>query len=204
MFSFHDKSKFNRTWIRWSTAVLLAHFITGLIIVMALNAKAVNHVLIPIGQFLGIFQIIWPEHPLYSLHFLATKSVFAFAHHDARSGLKLWTLEYDTYTLLIFIALSGVMGWVIATYRQQAISIPHGPFISCAAGIFFAALSVSYITVIDHCSGATWVGFVALYGMGINEFELYPAYQIICAAIGIAVLAGGLMWLRFIKNRVLA
>ncbi|WP_455207806.1 hypothetical protein [Kaarinaea lacus] len=200
MFSFHDKAQFNRSWIQWTTMVLLAHFVIGLISVMVLNGKLVNHILTPIFQFLGIFQIIWPEHPLDSLHFLATKSLFAFAHHDARSGLNLWTLDYDTYTILIYTALSVLLGWVISTYRQ-AKTIPLNPVIICALGTFFVALSVSYMTVIDHCSGATWVGFVALYGLGFDEFELYPAYQIICGALGIVGITGSLIWLTNSKNR---
>ena len=181
--------------------VFLAHFVIGITIVMALNGKLVNHILTPVFQFLGIFKLIWPEHPLDSLHFLATKSLFAFSHYDPRSGLNLWTLDYDSYTLLVYVLLSAFMGWVITTYRQQAISIPYGPAIVCGLGITLVALSVSYMTVIDHCSGATWVGFVALYGMGFDEFELYPAYQIICAALGITGVIGGLIWLINIKNR---
>ncbi len=204
MFSFHDKAQFNRSWLQWTIIILVAHFIVGLIIVTLLNGKLVNHILLPVFQFLGIFQIIWPEQPLDSLHFLATKSLFAFAHKDPRSGLNLWTLEYDSYTLLIYIVLSALMGWVISTYRQQAISIPIGPAITIAIGLFFVALSVSYMTVIEHCSGATWVGFVGLYGMGFDEFELYPAYQIICAALGIAAVSGGLIWLINSKNRAFA
>jgi hypothetical protein len=204
MFSFHDKSQFKRNWILWTVMIFMAHFITGLVIVMALNGKLVNHTLAPVFQFLGIFQIIWPEHPLDSLHFLATKSLFAFSHYDPRSGLNLWTLEYDSYTLLVYASLSVLMGWVIATYRQQAISIPYGPAITCGLGVLLAALSISYMTVIDHCSGATWVGFVALYGMGFDEFELYPVYQIICAALGTAGIISGFIWLINIKNRAFA
>jgi len=204
MFSFHDKTQFNRSWFQWTVAVLLAHFVVGLLLVMALNGKLVNHTLAPVFQFLGIFQIIWPEHPLDSLHFLATKSLFAFSHYDPRSGLNLWTLEYDSYTLMVYVTLSLFLGWVITTYRQQAISIPLGPAISCGVGVLLVALSISYMTVIDQCSGATWVGFVAMYGMGFDEFELYPAYQIICAALGITGIIGGFIWLINIKNRAFA
>ena len=204
MFSFHDKRKIRRQWLFWSTIVLATHFVFGLLIIMVLNGTIVNHALTPIFQFLGIFQIIWPEQPMSSLHFLATKSLFAFAHQDPRSGLNLWTLEYDTYTLLVYIAVSAVLGWVATIYRNQAISIPLGPLYSVFAGGLFVALSMSYMTDIEHCSGATWVGFVALYGMGFDEFELYPVYQIICAAIGIVGLVGGLTWLRINKNRAFA
>ena len=177
------------------------HFVVGLAIVMILNGTLVNHALTPIFQYTGMFSLIWPEQPIGSLHFLATKSLFAFTHHDARSGLNIWTLEYDTYTLLVYVALSVVMGWIITTYREQATTIPLGALIACIAGIFLIAVSVSYMSVIEHCSGATWVGFVTLYGMGFDEFELYPAYQIICAAIGILALTSGLIWLSASKNR---
>ena len=204
MFSVHDKHKFREQWLLWSTLVLAIHFVGGLILIVVLNGTMVNHALTPIFQFLGIFQLIWPEQPMSSLHFLATKSLLAFAHQDPRSGLNLWTLEYDTYTLLIYIAVSVVLGWVITTYRNQAISVPLGPLYMVIVGGLFIALSISYMTVIDHCSGATWVGFVAMYGMGFDEFELYPVYQIICAAIGIAGLVGGLVWLRISKNHAIA
>jgi len=204
MFSFHDKRKFRRQWLLWAAIILSMHFMLGLILTMVLNGTMVNHGLTPIFQFLGIFQIIWPEQPMSSLNFLATKSLFAFAHQDPRSGLNLWTLEYDTYTLLTYVIVAAILGWVVTTYRNQAISVPLGPILTIFAGGVFVAVSMSYMTVIDHCSGATWVGFVALYGMGFDEFELYPVYQIICASLGILGLSGGLVWLRIVKNHAFA
>jgi len=44
------------------------------------------------------------------------------------------------------------------------------------------------MSVVDHCAGPTWAGFVALYGIGASEFQLYPAYQIIAAVSGVALL----------------
>jgi hypothetical protein len=204
LFSFHDKRKFRRQWLLWGAVILTTHFVLGVLLTMILNGTMMNHALTPIFQFLGIFQIIWPEQPMSSLNFLATKSLFAFAHQDPRSGLNLWTLEYDTYTLLVYVTVSAILGWTITNYRNQAISIPVGPLYCIFAGGILVALSMSYMTVIDHCSGATWVGFVALYGMGFDEFELYPAYQIVCAAVGIAGLIGGFIWLRINKNRAFA
>jgi len=201
MFSFRQKKLDRFQWAKWSIYALGLHFVIGLVLVMVLNGKVVNHSLVPIFQFTGMFSLLWPEHPLASLHFLATKSLFAFAHHDMRSGLNLWTLEYDSYTLLVYIGLSLIFGWIVATSRERATTIPSSAIITCVAGITFISLSISYMSVIDHCSGATWVGFVTLYGMGFNEFELYPAYQIVCAAIGILTLIAGLLWLNASKNR---
>ncbi len=200
MFSVHDHQKTSKQWMMWSIIVLSFHFLIALILVMLLNARAVNHALTPIFLYLGIFQIIWPEKPLSSLHFLATKSVFAFAHKDPRSGLNLWTLEYDTYTLLTYVAVSVILGWAITSFRNQAISVPFAPLGTVISSGILISFSASYMTVIEHCSGATWMGYVALYGMGFDEFELFPAYQIICAILGIAGLAGGLIWLRNSKN----
>lgn len=200
MFSF--RQQFDKAqWIRWSLIALGLHFLLGLLLVMLLNGKIVNHSLTPVFQYTGMFSLLWPEHPLGSLHFLATKSVFAFAHNDPRSGLNLWTLEYDSYTLLAFVVLSLILGWIVTSSRQQATSVPAGALVSSITGIVLLAISISYMSVIDHCSGPTWVGFVALYGMGFDEFQLYPAYQFVCAGIGIFGLAGGLTWLRISKNR---
>lgn len=180
--------------------LLAAHFIIGLLLVMLLNGSVVNHTLAPVFQFLGIFQLIWPDQPVQSLQFLATKSLFAFAHQDPRSGLNLWTLEYDTYTLAVFLVVSLSVGWTVRQYRQQRRVTPLPAVLLCAAGGALISLAVSYMSVIDHCSGATWVGFVALYGLGFDEFELYPSYQIICSAAGIVLLAAGMLWLNACKT----
>jgi hypothetical protein len=183
-----------RSWAAWSAILLATHFVVGPVLIMLLNGTRVNHIITPVVQYFGMFQLLWPEHHLNSLHFLATKSLFAFTHLDPRSGLKLWTLEYDTYTLLMYLAVSVILGWAISRYRQQAINVPLAVMALVVTGGIFVSLAVSYMTVIEHCSGANWVGFVSLYGLGFDEFELYYAYQIICAALGVVMLATGL-WL---------
>ncbi|MGD8559776.1 MAG: hypothetical protein PVF34_13550 [Gammaproteobacteria bacterium] len=196
-----SQHKLPQSWWFWGAIILAAHFLAGLVPVMLLNGKIVNHVLTPVVQYLGMFKLIWPEQPLGSLQFLATKSLFAFAHNDPRSGLNLWTLEYDSYTVLVYIGVSVMLGWAISHYQQaRALVSPAALVLSLTGGIFLS-MSISYMTVIDHCSGATWVGFVTLYGLGFDEFELYYAYQITCAVIGIVLISAGL-WLFRGKNPV--
>jgi hypothetical protein len=200
MFSFHKKTSWGQ-WLLLSSAVLALHFLLGLLIVMIVNGKMVNHGLTPIFQYIGVFKLTWPEQPLGSLHFLATKSILVFSHYDARSALNLWTLEYDFYTLVIYVTMSLVLGRVFAKHLNDPNNMPLKAVIAFIISAFFTSFSLSYMTVLEHCSGATWVGFVTLYGMGLNEFELYPIYQIICAGIGILGFTGTLIWLNTSKNR---
>ena len=200
MFSFHKKTSWGQ-WLLISSVVLAIHFLLGLMIVIAVNGNMVNHALTPIFQYIGVFKLTWPEQPLGSLHFLATKSIIVFSHFDARSALNLWTLEYDFYTLVTYLAVSLVLGRVFAKHFNDSSNMPRKALIAFIISAFFTSFSISYMTVLEHCSGATWVGFVTLYGIGLNEFELYPIYQIICACIGILGFVGTSFWLSAGKNR---
>jgi len=199
MFSFHKKVS-RRQWLLLSSAVLVTHFLLGLIIVMVLNGSIVNHSLTPIMQYLGVFSLTWPEQPMGSLHFLATKSILVFSHYDPRSSLNLWTLEYDFYTLLVYLVVSLIVGRVLAVYINDSGNMPFKAVISFIISAFFISLSISYMTVLEHCSGATWVGFVTLYGIGLDEFQLFPIYQVICAIIGILGFFATLIWLNRSKR----
>lgn len=200
MFSFHKKPSTGQ-WLLLSVGIFALHFILGLIIVIATNGKMLNHSLTPILQYIGIFKLTWPEQPLGSLHFLATKSIFVLSHFDTRSALNLWTLEYDFYTLVVYVAVSLILGRIVANYSIDSSTMPLKMVIASAVSLFFMSFSISYMTVLEHCSGATWVGFVALYGLGMDEFQLYPIYQIICAIIGILGFVGTIMWTNLTKNR---
>lgn len=200
MFSFHKKPSVSQ-WLLLSLAIFALHFVVGLLVVSAINGKMPNHGLTPIFQYFGVFKLIWPEQPLGSLHFMATKSIFVFSHYDTRSALNLWTLEYDFYTLFVYLAISLGLGRIVAGYWNDKSTINPKQialFFTCGAMISF---SISYMTVLEHCSGATWVGFVSLYGIGINEFDLYPIYQIIFAIIGILGFIGTFIWLNMNNNR---
>lgn len=161
----------------------------GLASIVLLNGGMVNHVLIPIAQYMSLFAILWDDNPLGALQFLLTKSVITFTHKDPRSGLNLWTYEFDSITIAVYALVAGFGGRLLLklfsnprNYRWAAIVGLSG----CALVI----IAASYMTSIEHCSGATWVGFVSLYGMGFDEFELYPVWQWLCAGLGVLALAG--------------
>jgi len=200
MFSFRKKTSL-RHWITLSAGIFLIHFAVGLAVAMLTNFKPVNHVLTPIFQYVGIFKLTWPEQPLGSLHFLATKSLLVFSNYDSRSMLNLWTLEYDFYTLMVYLGVSLALGRFLASQQNTTPKLPSKIIFSFIFSAFCISFSMSYMTVLDHCSGATWAGFVALYGLGLNEFQLYPIYQVICALIGILGFISLLMRVNAIKSR---
>jgi hypothetical protein len=177
-----------------SGLLFISFFIVGLTAITLLNGGMVNHMLFPIGANISMFQLIWPEQPLGALEFIVTKSLFVFAHKDPRSALNLWTLEYDGITLAIYLLAALLGGRLISHARQSA---QHSPgLVRGLLGVTSLVLSFTYMTAIEHCSGATWVGFVSLYGLGFSGFDFYPYYQGVFALIGLGLLVWG-----FLKQR---
>ena len=173
----------------YSTLIFFSFFIIALTAITLLNGGWVNHTLNPVGAYFSMFMLIWPEQPLGALEFILTKSFIVLAHKDPRSALNLWTLEYDAITLIVYSVVAILLGRILA--RRRA----HGNFIARVITLTGAGLlvgSVTYMTAIEHCSGATWVGFVSLYGMGFDGFDLFPIYQWILAFVGAGILVSGL------------
>ena len=183
-----------RLWLVISTLLLAGFFIIGLVLITLLNGGWVNHILTPVGSYLSMFQLIWPEQPLGALEFIATKSFLVFAHNDPRSSLNLWTLEYDAITLLVYLIAALVAGSLIA--RNISSAKTRKGLLTALTGIAFVVIAFTYMTAIEHCSGATWVGFVSLYGLGFSGFDFYPYYQGVFALAGLGLLVWG-----FVKQR---
>jgi hypothetical protein len=180
-----------RLWLRISALLLLSFFVIALLLVTLLNGGWPNHLLNPVGSYFSMFQLIWPEKPLGALQFIATKSFVVFAHRDPRSELNLWTLEYDLITLAVYV-LAALLGGKLISRALQAGSKPSG-LLRALLGTTLLVIAVTYMTSIEHCSGPTWVGFVGLYGLGFDGFELYPFYQGVVALLGAGLLAWGLL-----------
>jgi hypothetical protein len=186
-------------WLALSGLLLAGFLLVPLLLVMLLNEGGLNHALTPVVPFLGMFQLIWPEHPLGALGFLLTKSVFALAHNDPRSGLNLWTLEYDTVTLVVYVVTALVAGRLAA--RALAGGGHRKELAAVLLGATAIALAVTYMSVIEHCSGPTWVGFVSLYGMGVDGFTIYPYWQGLFGLAGLGLLGWGFWRLRAVSDK---
>ena len=184
----HPQEKSNR-WLSMSGLLFISFFVVGLALMTLLNSGVVNHMLFPIGTDIAMFQLIWQEQPLSALEFMVTKSLFVFIHQDPRSGLNLWTLQYDSITLVVYLfaALSG--GRLISHARQA--SQHNTGLLRGLLGVVLLVTAFTYMTAIEHCSGATWVGFVGLYGLGFSDFEFYPYYQSVLTLLGLGLLIWG-------------
>ena len=180
-------------WILISFVCFIISISIGLIAIMVLNGGWANHGLTPVIQFWSLFQLLWNDNAPAAVWFLVRKSLFTFAHQDPRSGLNLWTFEFNTLTLLVYIVVALVLGKSLQRLMQMDLRgkdwVRLGlPLVS---GAILVMLAMSFMTSIAHCSGATWVGFVALYGMGFDEFQLYPIWQWLIAISGLVLLIWG-------------
>ncbi|MCG6968210.1 MAG: hypothetical protein LJE85_00450 [Gammaproteobacteria bacterium] len=180
-----------------SAGFMFISIVLGLVSIMLLNGGVVNHVLLPVAQYWSLFTVLWNDNPLGALQFLLTKSVISFTHKDPRSGLNLWTYEFDSITIIIYALVSGFGGRLLLKFFTNPRSYRWATVVGLI-GCTLVMVSASYMTSIKHCSGATWVGFVSLYGMGFDEFELYPLWQWLCAGLGCLALAGS--WLLIIRQ----
>ena len=157
-----------------------------------LNEGWVNHIRTPVATYFSLFPLFWVEEPLAAIEFIITKSFLILAHHDSRSDLNLWTLEYDLISLLVYILCAMLSGWLISHHYVSA----KKKLITPLMGVGILVFTFTYMTAIEHCAGATWVGFVSLYGLGVSGFDLYPYYQTVFACFGLVLTGWGMFQLR--------
>ena len=178
-------------WLLVSTLLLLFLVGSGLVFIMLLNGGVINHALTPVLQYLSLFKVLWDENAFGAVQFLLNKSLLAFAYQDPKSGLNVWTYDFDSYTTATYLLASLLGGRIIARHWFFHRGAAKRPIVLSFIGVCLLAGSMSYMTAIAHCSGPTWVGFVSLYGLGLDEFQLYPVYQVLVALVGVILLAIG-------------
>lgn len=191
-----NASRSSRVCLLYSGLIFIGFFVIGLVAITLLNKGWVNHVLNPVGASISMFQLIWPEQPLAALEFILSQSFVVLAHKDPRSALNLWTLEYDAITLFVYFIVALLLGRSLTRVpshdADRNFNISTRGHFSALLGGALLVISVTYMTAIEHCSGATWVGFVALYGMGFDGFDLFPIYQWLLFLLGGGLLIFGL------------
>ena len=159
-----------------SAGIFFAALLFETLLLAVLNREMVNNLLLPIKQYLPMLSIIWQDNAWAAIRIFADKSVLAFGHYDAHSGLYLWTLEFDALSLLLHL-----LGAIVIA---KSIALPGHLLRWVIAGVALAVLSHTYVTAIAHCAGPTWVGFVALYGLGVEEFPVNSMWQWLFFATG--------------------
>ena len=159
-----------------SAAIFFAALLFETLLLAVLNREMVNNLLFPVAQYLPMLSIIWHDNAWAAMQILVGKSLLAIGHYDARSGLYLWTLEFDALSLLLHL-----LGAIVIA---KSIALPGRLLRWVIAGIALVVFSHTYVTAIAHCAGPTWAGFVALYGLGVEEFPVNSMWQWLFFATG--------------------
>lgn len=164
-----------------SIVIFCAALLFETLLLAALNRAMVNNLLFPVTQYLPMLSIIWEDNAWAATQILAGKSLFAVGHHDARSGLYLWTLEFNTLSLLLHL-----LG---AIFIAKLMALPARLLGWVTAGVALIVFSHTYVTVLAHCAGPTWAGFVALYGLGVEKFPVNSTWQWLFFIAGVALIS---------------
>jgi len=169
--------------------ILFGYVILYTFLIFILNGGAPNRILTPLPQYYSLFAALWDENAWAAFLLMIKKSFFIIAHKDPRSGLNLWTMDLDSITFIVYLTIAWLLSGRLKLKREnQEKAMKRLSLASAFAGSALIFFSISYMSVVDHCAGPTWAGFVALYGMGASEFQLYPAYQFGLAGIGVGLL----------------
>lgn len=172
-----------------TSVIVLLYIIVFAATIALLNGGLPNRILTPLPQYYSLFSVLWDENAWAALQLIITKSFFVITHNDARSGLNLWTLEIDSISFIVYMLTAWILSTILLS-QHVSWKNPHQRWVKASAvvGSLLIFFSISYMSVIDHCAGATWTGFVSAYGMGASAFELYPVYQIVTGLGGCALL----------------
>ncbi len=150
---------------------------------MLINVGLANNMQFPILNSLPLFSSMFEQNAWETINFFLNKTLISIGQFDLRSGLYLWTLELDFNSLVIYALISGIGTWLFshaATVKYSSGSIYRWSIV----GLFILIFSRTYVTVLAHCAGPTWAGFVILYALGAENLNLTSTWQWFIAAFG--------------------
>jgi len=164
---------------KWLTSSISSFFVilfSLLIIMMVLNVGLANNINFPILNTLPIFSVMFEQNAWETLIIFSNKTLISIGQFDPRSGLYLWTLELNFNSLLAYFIAA-----IIATPLLRAASIDRAGNQSTLAwaltGLLMLVFSRTYVTVLEHCAGPTWIGYVSLYALGAENLQLTSTWQ---------------------------
>lgn len=146
-----------------------------------------NNLHFPILDIAPLFPTMWEQSPWQTILIFSNKSIFSLGQADMRSGLYLWTLEFDLNSLAVYFLAAGLAAWLfmkLPNNHAENRAIHKWTIVSLCLLLF----SRTYITVLAHCAGPTWIGYVSLYALGMDEVELTSLWQWLMALVAISVL----------------
>ena len=170
-------------WLASSLVSFIIIIFSLLCIMMIANVGLVNNVNSPIINSISIFPIMFEQNAWETIFIFSNKTLISFGQFDPRSGLYLWTLEMDFNSLLTY-AIVAIIGTLLLHTASTSRTKNRSTTIWALAGLLILVFSRTYITVLAHCAGPTWVGYVVLYALGADELELTSTWQWVFAIAG--------------------
>ena len=156
---------------------------------MALIANhAPNEVTSPFGELFSTLRNSWTGNWTISLKLLFSQPIVVIAHRDYHSDLTLWTIAYYPITLLVSLLMSFLFGLVLLfRCNKKAMIYPQ-----LIAAILITLFSVTYISMLEHCSGPTWIFQVMLIAK--NSWLFNPKLYWYLITHDSVALLGNLQW----------
>jgi hypothetical protein len=122
-----------------------------LVSLVAITGYSPNHVTSPLIEFIPTFVITWSDNWYPSLKILLSHSFMVIGYHDAHSDLNIWTIAYYPVTLFVYALGATLAGICLVSQQCQRQKLQILP------ALLMTAFSVTYISMIEHCAGPTWI-----------------------------------------------
>jgi len=150
---YHDSmSKTNhKSGLFYSVALFILLILLEIVLMVSISGYSPNHLASPLIEFLPTFVITWSDNWFSSLKILLSHSFIVIGHHDAHSDLNVWTIAYYPITLFVYALASTLAGICLVSQNRQRRKI------QIFTALLMSAFSVTYISMIEHCAGPTWV-----------------------------------------------
>ena len=137
--------------LNYSVLLFISLILLEIVLIAVISGDIPNHVTSPFIDFIPTFFITWSDNWYSSLKILFSHSFMVIGHHDAHSDLNLWTIAYYPVTLFVYALASILAGCCLASQKCQRRKI------QIFSALIMVAFSVTYISMIEHCAGPTWV-----------------------------------------------
>jgi len=135
----------------YPVALFILLILLEIVSIVGISGHSPNHLSSPLIDFIPTFVITWSDNWYLSLKLLLSHSFIVIGHHDAHSDLNIWTISYYPITLFVYALASTLAGMCLVSQKCQ------GRKIQIFTALFVAVFSVTYISMIEHCAGPTWV-----------------------------------------------
>lgn len=141
-------------WL-WLSVGLFFLFISIEMNLMALvDGRLYNNIAFPMFRFWSFFGKAWEAGYENAISQFISMTIVQITAVDERSGLKVWALYYHPWNVVAHVLVSILMAKIIVANKVYFNKTTVISFLICVFAIF---VPCTYIFLIEHCSGSTWL-----------------------------------------------